>query len=109
MAKIFEADIFRDMAGNNILDVKQDKNLKFTDISASLWVADTTYPDYGYKCELTLNGVVSTDIAEVTFGHTEAISGNYSPVCSTATDKVIIYSKVNTGITIPTILINKQS
>ena len=107
MANIFEADIFRDMAGNNILDVKQDKNLKFTDISASLWVADTTYPDYGYRCELSLNGVVSTDVAEVVFNHTEAISGNYSPVCSTATNKVIIYSKVNTTITVPSIIVFK--
>ena len=91
------------------VDAKQDKNLKFTDTSASSWVADTTYSGYGYKCELTLSGVTSTDIAEVTYAHAEAISGNYSPISLTVTDKVTIYSKVNTTITIPTILINKQS
>lgn len=91
------------------LDAKQALNLKFTDTSASSWVADTTYTNYGYKCELTLSGVASTDVAEVTFGHAQAISGNYSPVCLTATNKVTIYSKVNTTITIPTILVNKQS
>lgn len=91
------------------LDTKQPINLKFTDTSASSWVSDTTYTNYGYKCELTLSGIASTDIAEVTFGHTEAISGNYSPVCLTSSNKVTIYSKVNTSITIPTILINKQS
>lgn len=88
---------------------KQAANLKFTDTSASSWVADTLYTNYGYKCELTFSGVDATDIAEVTFGHTEAISGNYSPVCLTSTNKVTIYAKVNTTITIPTILINKQS
>lgn len=90
-------------------EIFQAKNLKFTDTSASSWVADTNYSGYGYKCELTLSGVTTTDVAEVTYAHAEAITGNYSPVCLTATDKVTIYSKVNTTITIPTILINKQS
>lgn len=99
-----------DSSGNPIYyDLFQPINLKFTDQSASSWVADTLYSGYGYKCELTLSGVTSTDIAEVTFGHTEAISGNYSPVCFTATNKVTIYSKVNTSITIPTILIFKAN
>ena len=40
--------------------------------------------------ELTITGVLSTDYAEVIFAHTEAISGNYSPICLTSTDKVTI-------------------
>ena len=97
--------------GDQDLSGLQIKNLKFSNQEANTanWVADTTYSNYGYKCDLSITGVASTDIAEVVFGHTEAISGNYSPVCLTATNKVTIYSKVNTTITIPTILINKQS
>lgn len=71
------------------------------------WVSDTTYSGYGYKAVITISGVTSSMLAEVTFGHTESISGNYSPVCLTGTNSVTIYSKVNTGITIPTILIQK--
>ena len=94
-------------AVNTGLGLRQLKNLVFTNISASSWVSDTTYTDYGYKCELTCSGVTSTDIAEVIFAHAQAVSGNYSPVCLTSTDKVTIYSKVNTSITIPTIIVNK--
>ena len=77
--------------------------LTFTDVSASTWVSDTTYTDYPYKCVLTCSGVLATDFAEVVLGVTEAVSGNYAPICLTAADSVTIYSKVNTTITIPTI------
>ena len=77
--------------------------LTFTDVSASTWVSDTTYTDYPYKCVLTCSGVLATDFAEVVLGVTEAIGGNYAPICLTAADSVTIYSKVNTTITIPTI------
>ena len=107
--KIFEADEFRDMAGNNILASTQPINLKFTDtqVLTGSFVADTTYATYGYKAEITLAGVTATMIAEVIFAHSEAISGNYSPISLTGAGIVTIYSKVNTTITIPTILINK--
>ena len=77
--------------------------LTFTDVSASTWVSDTTYTDYPYKCVLTCSGVLATDFAEVVLGVTEAVSGNYAPICLTAANSVTIYSKVNTTITIPTI------
>ena len=104
MSKIFEADIFRNLTDTTY---KAPFEKAFTDVAASTWVADTTYSNYGYKCELTISGVVSTDIAEIIFGHTEAISGNYSPICLTATDKVTIYSKVNNSITISSITIKR--
>ena len=103
----FDTDYPTCKAVNTGLGLRQLKNLVFTNISASSWVSDTTYTDYGYKCELICSGVTSTDIAEVIFAHTQAVSGNYSPVCLTSTDRVTIYSKVNTSITIPTIIVNK--
>ena len=106
MGKIFEADEFR-----NLMDAtyKAPFVKTFTDVAVSNWVADTTYSGYGYKCEIAISGVLSTDYVEVILGHTEAVSGNYSPICVTGTGIVTIYSKVNTTIIIPTILINKQS
>ena len=40
---------------------------------------------------------------EVIFDVDEATSGNYAPVCTTGTDSVTIYGKVNDSITIPVI------
>lgn len=82
-----------------------------TSVSASTWVADSTYTGFDYKCEIDVTGydVDSTSFAEVTFDADEAVSGDYAPVCTTGTDTVTIYSKVNTSITIPSILIVRAS
>lgn len=44
------------------------KHLVFNNVSASLFVSDTTYSDYHYKCEVACTGVLDTDIAEVPLG-----------------------------------------
>lgn len=87
------------------LDQKQDKNLYFNNVSASNWVADTTYEDYGYRCDLTCNGVTSDMYAEVIFELEQATSGEYAPICETKDNIVSIWSSSNTTITIPTIII----
>ena len=104
MPKILKSSQYLDEEGNEILQLK---NLTFSNVSAATWVADTTYASYGYKCDLTTTGVTSSMIAEVIFAHAESISGNYSPICVTGANIVTIYSKVNTTITIPTILVSK--
>ena len=81
--------------------------LKFTNITVNTWVSDTTYTNYSYKAAITLTGVTSSMIAEVIFNVTESESGNYAPVCETFDGGVYIYSKVNSAITIPTILVVK--
>lgn len=101
------------LSGNNTGDQDlsglQLKNIvvENTSVLTGDWSADTTYSGYGYKAVITISGVTSSMLAEVSFGHTESISGNYSPVCLTGTNSVTIYSKVSTAITIPTILIQK--
>ena len=104
MGKIFEADDFRNLTDTSY---KAPFERSFNDVTANTWVADSTYSGYGYKCEISISGVLSTDYASVTFAHSEAISGNYSPICLTSTDKVTIYSKVNTTITISNIIIKR--
>lgn len=88
---------------------KQSKNLYFTDVIAanSNWVSDsTTYPDYSYKCTIIgLTGVTADMFAIVVFGPTEFDSGNYANVCETGSGSVTIWSKVNSTITIPTIVV----
>lgn len=83
--------------------------VKITDVTANAWATDDTYIGYGYsyKCTIPISGFTSDMVAEVIFGCTEAVSGNYAPVCETYDGGVYIYSKVNTAITIPTILVVK--
>ena len=82
-----------------------------TSVTASTWVSDSTYTGYDYKCEIDATGydVDNTTFAEVTFDADDALSGDYAPVCTTGTDTITIYSKVNTSITIPSILIVRAS
>lgn len=84
---------------------RQRKAKFYSNVSASSWTEDSTYSDYGYKCELSFSGVGASDFAFVTFGVTEADSGNYAPVAETAAGKVIIYSKVNTAVTIKSVAV----
>ena len=81
--------------------------LKFTNITVSTWVSDTTYTNYSYKSTITLTGVTTSMVAEVIYSVADAESGNYAPVCETFDGGVYIYSKVNSAITIPTILVVK--
>ena len=85
---------------------KQNKNLYFTNKTASNWVVDGTYLDYGYKCVITdLTGVTAGMFAIVVFSPNEFDSGNYANVCETGSGTVTIWSKINTTITIPTIVV----
>lgn len=92
----------QNMAGYMALELPPLK-----DTVASTWSADATYSGFGYRSTITATGVSTGDIAEITFAHDQAISGNYSPVCETGTNLIYIYSKVNTSITIPTITIKR--
>ena len=86
---------------------KQDKNLYFTNKTASSWVSDSTYEDYPYRCDISCSGVTSDMYAEVVFGVAQSTSGMYAPVCETKSNVVSVWSSENTTITIPTIIITK--
>lgn len=73
----------------------------------SNWIADTTYTDFGYKADISITNLTENDTCEVIFSQTDASSGNYAQVNSSSTGTLTIYSKVNTEITIPTIIIIK--
>lgn len=92
---------------NDALHPKQNVNLTFTNVVVDNWEEDATYTDYLFKADIILNGVTSSMISDVYFSHQQAISGDYSPISLTGLKKVTIYSKVNTEITIPTIIVIK--
>jgi hypothetical protein len=90
-----------------MLNLKQDKVLKFTNLSADTWVDDTTYADFPYRCDISCTGVTENMYAEVILSIEHATSGQYAPVCETNTDIVSIWASTNVQIIIPTIIITK--
>lgn len=75
--------------------------------TVSNWIADTTYTDFGYKADISITNLTENDTCEVIFNQAVASSGNYAQVNSSSAGTLTIYSKVNTEITIPTIIIIK--
>ena len=93
------------VTSGGVYDAINTKHVVVSNVTASSWVEDTTYSDYGYRCALSVTGVTASDVAEVIFGVAEATSGDYAPVCQTYAGGVYIYSKVNTSITVPTVMV----
>lgn len=74
-------------------------------VAESDWVASTEFADFPYEAKIILTDFVNfSSIPQVVFGLTEATSGNYAPICKAGDKGVYIYSKVNTSITLPTIV-----
>ncbi len=88
---------------NNAWFKNVDRKVFMQNVSVSNWVADNTYADYGYRAEIANTKITSNSVVSVIYNVTEALSGNYAPVCQTIDGAIYIYSKVNTAITIPTI------
>nr|DAI41045.1 MAG TPA: Receptor Binding Protein [Caudoviricetes sp.] len=79
----------------------QPKRMSFTDVSVpdSAWVDDSydQYTDFPYQAQVECAGVTSDMFAEVVLNPSDAISGNYAPICVTGSGVVWLYAK-----TIPT-------
>lgn len=85
------------------IENKQNQLLMFSDVVASNWVADNTYSNYPFKCDISLSGVTASTVVDVIFNLEDATSGDYAPICATLDGIVTIYGKVSAAITIPTI------
>ena len=88
----------------NLTNNKQDRSLKFENVTASAWAEDTEFADYGYKCTIPLTGVTSTCYSDVVFSVVAATSGNYAPISRTYDGGVYIWGKVNDSIIIKVIV-----
>lgn len=96
-----------DQIVEDALNNKGSEVIKFTNMTASNWILDSTYSSFPYRCDITCANVTSEDYAEVVFEVTQAASGNYAPVCETGSGIVSIWSSVQDAITIPVIIITK--
>ena len=80
---------------------------KIEDTDVLAWDDSTTYSGFGYQAHIFIDGVSEDDFVNVVFGLLDAISGNYAPAIEIYSDYILVFSKVNTAITIPTIEITK--
>lgn len=81
-------------------------------VTSNAWVSDSTYSDYPYRADITINGCTNKHIPDVYFDVDNAISGKFSPIASSAKNMVSIWAsaKPTSTTTIPTIkLICKSS
>lgn len=92
----------QDGNGNVIADT-YTKTVSGSSLSVT-WASDTSVSGYKYKGTISLTGVTSSHIPVVTFDNAQARSGNYCPVAESGTNVVYIWSKVNTTITIPSVM-----
>lgn len=76
-----------------------------TNVSASNWVSSQTYPDYPYQCSIANSAISASSFVDIVFDAASATSGDYAPLCSTESGAVVIFSKTDTAIIIPTILV----
>ena len=88
-----------------ITNVSNAPSIVLKDTVVSTWTSGS-YNGYSYRGSIPLTGVTADTIAEVTFSQAQAESGNYSSICTTYDGGLYIYSKVNTSITIPSIIVH---
>ena len=109
-------DQTRDKNGNpNFLHATQSQHDRWTnnysykieDTRVSAWAASTAYAGYGYQAQINIPNLTENDIVNVTFSGVDVISGNYYPTIQFYEGYILVFSKVNTTITIPTIEITK--
>ena len=80
---------------------------KIEDTSVSTWVASTKYTDFAYESKIIIANLTEDDFVNVVFGVNEAVSGNYAAAIEQYAGYILVFSKVNTAITIPTISVTK--
>ena len=93
-------------SGNIAIDTSDGIQFFNTTVAVSAFVADQTYPDYGYRAAVTLTEVTATMIPEIVFGLVDATSGIFAPVAEAYNGGVYIYANdvPEAAITIPTII-----
>jgi hypothetical protein len=80
---------------------KQSKVLSATSVSVSNWTTGNAKGDFTYRASVPLTGCTASMIPSITFNVTEAVSGDYCPVCEAYAGGVYIWSKKNAAITVP--------
>lgn len=64
-------------------------------VATTAWASDTTYSEqgYGFRASVSLPGVTTSHIPDVTFAMADAVSGNLAPLADTYDGGLYIYAK----------------
>ena len=91
------------------IDTKLNNNrtYKILNTTVSTWSDSTTYSDYKYEAIVNINNLKESDSVEVIYNIIDAGSSNYAPGGELYEGYIKIFAKVNTTITIPTLVITK--
>ena len=74
-----------------------------TNVSVS-FESNNNYPGWPYRGAISIPGISANAIVDVCFAMSEATSGNYAPIVESVANGAYIYSKVDTAISIPTVI-----
>ena len=90
-------------------NLKADNNdtYKIENTEVSTWAVSNKYTGFGYQAQIDIADLSESDFVNVVFGVNDAVSGNYAPAIEIYSGYILIFSKVNATITIPTIEITK--
>ena len=80
---------------------------KIEETSVSTWRPSTEYADFAFEAQINIANLTEDDFVNVVFGVNEAVSGNYAAAIEQYAGYILVFSKVNTAITIPTISVTK--
>lgn len=80
---------------------------KLEDTSVSTWAPSTKYVDFAFEAQINIADLSEADFVNVVFGVNDANSGNYAAAIEQYAGYILVFSKVNTVITIPTIVVTK--
>ena len=87
--------------------LNNNRTYKILNTPVSTWSNSTTYTKYPYEAVILIENIKESDSVEVIYNNIDASSGNYAPGGELYNGYIKLYSKVNTTITIPTLVITK--
>ena len=80
---------------------------KILDTVVSTWSASTTYSDYKYEAIVYITNLKESDSVEVIYNIIDAVSTNHAPGFELYEGYIKLFAKVDTAITIPTLVVTK--
>ena len=88
-------------------DLTNNRTYKIEDTIVSTWSASTKYAGFDYQAQINIANLTENDFVNVVFSVSDANSGNYAAAVEQYAGYILIFSSVNTAITIPTIVVTK--
>lgn len=83
----------------------QPVTVAWQNVVVNNWVASTEFSDFPYEAKINLTDFVDyKTVPQVVFDIADTMSGNYAPICKSGDKCVYIYGKVNTAITLKTVI-----